>query len=291
MILKKLGEKIFLYFSLFFLLSTNYLMADTKIIYPKPIHDNLITNPYTIELLQLVLEHSGEDYFLEETKIKMLQGRALSSLKHGKNIDILWTMTSKEREKDLRAVRVPLYKGLIGYRLLLINKKDIKTFKKIDKIDELSKFRAGQGHDWPDTKILLQNGFNTVKGSNYEGLFKMLQANRFDYFPRSIIEIWDEYETYKKENIVIEDSLLIQYPTASYFFVNKKNIKLAIDLENGLKKIQENGLYDKLFFKYYNKFIEKSNLKNRKIFKIDNLLLSEETPLNKKELWFNPYKL
>ena len=37
--------------------------------------------------------------------------------------------------------------------------------------------------------------------------------------------------------------------------------------------------------------IEKANMKNRKVFYIDNPTLSEETPLDRAELWFDPKDL
>ena len=121
----------------------------------------------------------------------------------------------------------------------------------------------------------------------YQGLFKMLILNRFDYFPRSILEIWEEYEIHKNSDIIIEPSILIQYKTASYFFVNKENKKLAHDLKKGMEKIIQNGEFDKLFYEYYRDFIANGNISNRKIFTLKNPQLTKETPVNKKELWLS----
>ncbi len=269
------------------LIGTNILNAQNVLIYPKITQDDKKTNEYTTKLLELVLEHSGFDYTLKENSTKMLQNRFLEELKQDKVIDIAWSMTSKKREEDLQAIYIPLYKGLIGYRLLLINKKDKLKFQNIKSIKELQTLIAGQGHDWPDTQILKSNGIKVITGSNYQGLFKMLTRNRFDYFPRSILEIWEEYEIHKNSDIIIEPSILIQYKTASYFFVHKKNKKLALALENGFKKIIKNGLFDKLFYEYYRDFIDDGNIKNRKVFTLSNPLLTKETPIDKKELWLS----
>ncbi|OUR69796.1 hypothetical protein A9Q76_08780, partial [Arcobacter sp. 31_11_sub10_T18] len=105
--------------------------------------------------------------------------------------------------------------------------------------------------------------------------------------PRSILEIWEEYEIHKNSDIIIEPSILIQYKTASYFFVHKENEKLALALENGFKKIIKNGLFDKLFYEYYRDFIDNGNIKNRKVFRLTNPQLSKKTPIDEKELWIS----
>ena len=115
----------------------------------------------------------------------------------------------------------------------------------------------------------------------------MLKLKRFDYFPRSLIEIGDEAEAHKSNNIIIEPKLLMYYPTATYFFVNKENKELAYELKKGMEKIIKNGDFDKLFYKYHADFIKKSNLKNRTIIKLDNPILPAKTPLDKKHLWLN----
>ena len=159
---------------------------------------------------------------MKHTNVKMLQGRALYELMQNEFVDIIWSMTSIEREKKLTPIRIPLYKGLIGSRLLLINTKDKSKFRDIHSKKDLLQFYAGQGHDWPDTYILKNNDLPVVTSANYEGLFGMLLLDRFDYFPRSIIEIWDEAQAHISDEIIVEPNLIIQYPTASYFFVNKK---------------------------------------------------------------------
>ena len=49
---------------------------------------------------------------------------------------------------------------------------------------------------------------------------------------------------------------------------------------------KDNGLFDKRFYEYYHTFIDNSDIKNRKVFKLKNPQLSHETPLNQK-LWIN----
>jgi hypothetical protein len=80
--------------------------------------------------------------------------------------------------------------------MFLINRSDAAKFTKVKTLDDLRQLQAGQGHDWPDTEILRFNGLNVQVSASYESLFTMLRAQRFDYFPRSIIEIWDEQKKF-----------------------------------------------------------------------------------------------
>jgi len=116
----------------------------------------------------------------------MQQGRAIHQLAQDKNVDIIWTVTSKTRERQLLPIRIPLLKGLLGHRVLIIRKKEKRIFSAVLNLEDLQQFTAGQGHDWPDVKILQANGINVSTASTYDGLFSMLQAARFDFFPRGI---------------------------------------------------------------------------------------------------------
>ena len=79
------------------------------------------------------------------------QERQLRSLEHNL-LDVTWSVTSIERERQFLPIRIPIMAGLFGKRALLVKKgdtrlKDVKTLK------ELKSFRAVLGYDWPDTKI------------------------------------------------------------------------------------------------------------------------------------------
>jgi len=205
----------------------------------------------------------------------------------GVDVDVVWTMTSKEREEVLLPIRIPLEKGLLGWRIFLIQTKNAGKFANIKSLDDLKKYEAGQGHDWPDTEILRASGLK-VKGSpNYDSIFKMLEAGRFDYFPRSVLEIWDEAKSHPDMDLEIEKTVVVQYPTAQYFFVNKKNTQLAGLIESGLQLALKDGSFDKLFLEEYGEDLKRANLKGRTHFLIGNPLLPAQTPLQDKRLWLS----
>lgn len=249
---------------------------------------------YAISLLTYVLNKTIATHgpFKIKPAKGMNVGRAIEFLKkHDENtVNVIWTTSSKERENSLLPIRIPIRKGLLGYRIFLIKKEDQKIFSNIQTVEQLKQLTVGQGHIWNDVIVFKENDFSIVTGPNYEGLFRMLLKGRFDYFSRGVNEAPSEYESRKEmyPNLAIEDSILLYYPWPKYFFTSKKNIKLAQRIEQGLNMMIEDGSFDALFLKYHKEDIERVNLKDRKLFRINNPLLPKTAPLEQKDLWFVP---
>lgn len=248
---------------------------------------------YYIDILRLALqktENSDGAFKLTASKVRMNQGRALKSLKQNIYVDVVWTMTSKEREDEFLPVRIPLLKGLLGHRIFIIREDEADRFAAIQTFDQLKQLTAGQGGDWPDTEILRSNGIKVVESFNDQGLFGMLERRRFDYFPRGLNEPWTELKVHKEYSLMVEETLLIQYPAPIYFFVNSENTRLAKRLEKGLRLAIKDGSFNELFLNHpANKDIfELSNIDKRKIFRLNNPFLTPDTPLDEKALWYAP---
>jgi len=243
---------------------------------------------YYAQLLALCLAKSGKPYQLEPTQFHVEQGRGLQLVESNRGMEVIWTFTTVEREKKLTPIRIPIDRGLFGWRLFLIKASNQPLFNNINTLEQLSKLRAGQGHDWPDSDILKANHFLISESTTYEGLFDMLARDHIQYFPRSLLEIELELNSHPNHGFAIESHLLLHYPTALYFFVNKNNVELAADLEKGLRSAIDDGSFKKLFNQHFNDTIRKSDLKNRKIININNPLLPSITPLNETHYWFSP---
>lgn len=242
-------------------------------------------NAYPVQVLRLALSEAGADFDLQPSETPMLQGRALEQLAKGENVNVVWSMTSQERESALWPIRIPIDKGLLGWRLILTSKAGAAAIAKVKKMDDLRRLQAGQGHDWPDTNILRFNGLQVQTGTSYDGLFKMLSVGRFDYFPRSIIEIWDEQKFFATQNLEIDKNLILYYPTAFYFFVSRKDRELAKTIETGLNKAIANGKFEQLFQQTYGDVVQRAHLAGRTKLILQNPLLPAATPLARKELW------
>lgn len=241
---------------------------------------------YFVALLELALSKTDSAYALRSAPLVMRQGRALRQLRTGTDIDVVWTMTTAAREQGLRPVRVPLTKGLIGTRLLLVRAADAARFAGITEANALCALRAGQGHDWPDTRVLEANGYRVAGRASYEALFRMLIQGRIDYFPRSIEEIWSEAERYAGAGLVVEPTLVLRYPAAIYFFVAEANAALAQRIETGLRRALADGSFDALFEQHFGALLARAALESRTRFNLKNPLLPPQTPLGQAGLWY-----
>lgn len=206
-------------------------------------------------------------------------------------LTVMYLDTNPRLEKKLIPIRIPVDKNLVGYRIFLIRRDKRHLFDNIGKLQDLKSFTYGLGLGWLDVDILRANNFKVVTGSNYEGLFDMLDHNRFDVFLRGAVEIVGEYEARKATypNMMIEPNIVLYYPLPMYFwFPNTSNGKLlAQRAEKGMWMMIEDGTYDKIFYKFHGDDIKKLHLKQRKIYKIPNPLLVSETPFKDSRLWFD----
>src|SRR5690606_16124795 len=91
----------------------------------------------------------------------------------------------------------------------------------------------------------------------------------------------------------VEKNLLLAYTNPFYFFVSKSNPELARDLEQGLRIAMEDGSFNEYFFNdpTVQDVVNKANLANRIIIRLDNPTLPKATPLDNRELWFDPTEL
>ena len=270
------------------LFSLNAQSASWQITYPQPLANATTIDAYPLQLLSLALDQTGVNYQLKPSANIQPKGKTLDRLQDNREINIVWSMTSPQREKDLLPIRIPIFKGLIGWRLLLIRQDMAERFTYIQRFEHLIKLSPLQGRDWPDTKILQSNGFDVITERTQSTMMTMLSNAQGDFFPRSIIEIWEELDNSDAVNqIQIQASLGIRYPAAIYFFVNKKSVPLANLIETGLEKAIENGTFEALFIENYAAYIGKAQIENRTFYRLENAFLPEKTPLDRKELWFD----
>ena len=262
--------------------------ASWQITFPRPLETTSTIEEYPIQLLSLALAQTGVNYELKHSENILTKGKALDRLQDNREINIVWGMTNAQREKDLLPIRIPIFKGLIGWRLLLIRQDMAGRFKYIQKLENFVKLSPLQGRNWPDTKILQYNGFDVITDRTSGALMKMLSNAQGDFFPRSIIEVWEELADNDVVNkIQVQPTLGIHYPSAIYFFVNKRSVPLANLIEKGLEKAIENGKFEALFIKHYKANIDKSQIAKRTFYQLENTFLPEKTPLHREELWFD----
>ncbi|MBU1618952.1 MAG: transporter substrate-binding domain-containing protein [Gammaproteobacteria bacterium] len=243
---------------------------------------------YPIALLHLALEKSGQAYQAHPSETELSQFRTLRQLEVGAGIDVVWTMSSPEREKQLRPIRIPIDRGLIGWRLLLIRQQDQQLYLELQDKEQLKHLRTIQGLDWPDYQVLQSNGFAVSSSASYKGMFHMLNAKRIDYFPRSVTELPAEIAAFPAYQLMAAPKWVLHYPAVLYFFVNKNNDKLAEAIEQGLRIAMADGSMKQLFMQHFYGALQQADLKSRSVLRLNNPLLTPETPLTDHSLWFDP---
>ena len=261
-----------------------------RIRYPRQEASPDSRSDYFLAVLELALSKSRAtfgDYQLMPADLGMQQARALDSLLSKRHLDVVWTITSREREQQLLPIRIPLDKGLYGYRVLLIRAGDQPRFDAVRQLKDLAPLIAGQGHDWPDTKILRANGLRVETNSRYISSFEMLARGRFDYFPRGVSEIRPELQQHRDLSLALEQRLLLYYPSAMYFFVNPQATQLAARLQQGLEAALADGSFDRLF-NQHPAMREALRLlrQERQLLVLTNPLLPEQTPINVARYWY-----
>lgn len=268
--------------------SDDMTSAPVKVAYPD------IQHPYYAErdryfhaLLKLALEKSGEAYQMVPVPLPEYSENRSVHFITSEQYDVHWLNTTRDRETKLLPIRIPLYKGAIGWRAFIIKPSMQKAFARVRSVKDLRKFIAAQGHDWADLEILRANDLPVEPSANWEGMFTMVKLDRVQYFPRSIVEILDESRLPAAHGLTIEDTLILKYPAAYYFFVKPGNTELARILEKGLQAAVADKSFDELFARFFGDRILPLNLEKRRILSVPNPMLEKQMPLDRPELWFS----
>ncbi len=250
-----------------------------------------VTEALTLALEKTKAEYG--DYKLIISDHAMTGSRFVEEVKSGENVNVIWRTYSPELSKELIPIYIDPRKGLMGYRLFLIRKEDQSKFAQVKTLTDLQRFTVGQGQDWMDIQVFEHNQLKVVTGSDYEGLFKMLIGKRFDYFSRGMSEAYTEYDDRKDQlpDLHIETGLTLYYPWPYFYYVNPNEKRIAERIEKGLTIMLKDGSLDELFNKYNKAIIEKANIKNRRIIRIENpLMTGAPIDLSDENLLYNPEK-
>ena len=257
-------------------------------IQPAQSHDD-VSYPYYQDLLSLVLKRTEAGFgpvTVIPVDVLLSQSRAFNTLKSGA-LDVFWAGTNVARETQFTAIRIPLFRGLLGLRVPVILKSRADEFARINDANQLKKLVACQGAQWPDSDILQANGYKVERITKFSVMYSMLKQGRCDYFPRGLNEVYAELQGADKSELMAFDGLLLSYTFPMYFFVAKDNEVLAERLEQGLENLVAGGELQEFLETHQTtrNIFPLSKFDHSKIFYLDNSSLPELTPLNRPELW------
>jgi len=261
------------------------------IVYPRIRPGGDVHAAYALAVLDLAMKTANASYTAQQTAIVMERGRALAELANGGDtINLHWTSMEARAERGLNVVRIPIHRGLIGYRVFVIRKDRQPDFDRIEHLSDLKALTGGQGLGWIDTEILKAAGL-TVQTSTYETMFEMTQSGRVDYFPRGVVEAFAELEgrRHREPDLVVENRLLLKYRSDFIFYVATGHEAMAETIGKGLVAAYRDGSFMRLFnsHPYIQDALTRTKLANRKTFQLDNPFLSEADRRIPDEYWMS----
>ncbi|MBB6252384.1 hypothetical protein [Nitrospirillum iridis] len=208
--------------------------------------DQGTASAYVLEVLKLALTKSGQPYVLKIDHRALPTGQVLHLLEQPDNgtVDVYWLASSPALEAHFQPVRVPLDRGLMGYRLLAVN--EAAQAKIGDGTAAPLSFAQGEG--WPESRLLRAAGLTVHETAG--NLYNAVATGGADAAPRSSLDIDQEVARAQDAGVpvtVARDVALFYRDFYLYFFVAKHNDRLADMLQDGLYRAYADGSFMALF--------------------------------------------
>ena len=268
--------------------------ASMDLVYPPPETVGDERHLYYWQLLDAALAANRDkygDYTAKAYDSPMTFQRAVAEVESGNGrVNIVSRATNLDLEKRLLPIRIPLDKGLLGFRMLLIMPETQARLDQVRTAEELKQqFTIGQSASWTDVQVLQAAGFKLVLADGYQLLFSMLGSRRFDLFARGIIEIEAELRANRESvpEMVIDKRILLHYPMPRYFFVARtaEGKRLAERIEDGLLRLRRSGEFERRYQNWKKLVLRNLQISDRLLIKLPNPELSPEAPLDDKYWW------
>lgn len=203
-----------------------------------------------------------------------------ASIFRNKDFDIFGTVAgnTKLANEEKILIPLPLMKGLLGYRVLIIRAADKEKFAAIKSAQQLQQLRMGIPSTWADAELFRHNGYEVEEKGSFDDLFVRLENNEFDYVTFGANEVAGVFNerAAKSGKLMVDSSLLVFYPFPLVFYINPNNKALAERVNQGLQTINRTGELDKIFNRYFAADLTAVNLPARRIIKLDNPILPAE---------------
>lgn len=264
-----------------------------RFVHPPPEAAGDERHRYYWDLLEAALAANRDRYGPYEVSAfatAMTFPRAVAEVASGRgHVNIVSRATNRDLEAQLRAVTIPLDKGLLGARLFLVTAATQARLARVQTLAQLQEFSFGLASSWTDVKVLRTAGFKVVLADDYGSLFSMLAAGRFDVFSRGVVEIVSELRANEKAlpNLQIEQRLMLQYPLPRYFFVPRtpEGERMAERITDGLLRLRASGEFERRYRSWKQLVLRELDIAGRHVLRLANSELSEAAPLNDSYWW------
>lgn len=231
---------------------------------------------YNLALLKLALEKTRSDYgnYRLQATPAMNIARSVQAMKKNEYPNLVVELSYEDSYADtsLTYIPFPVDLGVVGYRICFTAPMlplPLPTDKK-----RLQRYVIGQGIGWADVEILRHNGFQVMEVGNYESLFKMVAAGRFDLLCRGINELYLEFASHSDTpGLRYDTTFAIHYPLPRFFFIHQSNQLARERIHKGLLRAYEDGSLQRLWQKEYQSSIDQADLAHRTIIALDNPLI------------------
>lgn len=222
--------------------------------------------PFEAKLLQMLFKLSEERYgkatFVMGGR-DMSRMRMIKSLRRGDELDFMISpFINRFLDQDAAIVLpYPVLNNFLGYRQVVVRKRDLEKFRALDSHEEFKHLIVGQLHGWADVAVFEHNKIDVVTAPRFDTLFSMLHHDRFDYISLGITEIEKTLQSFKSEGeeLVIVDNLVLYYPWPVHLMVSVKRPELAERLDYAMQKALSSGAYKKLFESHFQQITARVN--------------------------------
>lgn len=234
---------------------------------------------YEIAVLKLALEKTEPEYgpFRLEGAPRINVTRSIHSIRSNSFSNFFYSLGYEEiydSYQEMIYIPFPIELGVLGYRTCFTSEQNLEALAQVTTLEELKAFSHGQGRGWVDGKILQHNGFKVAEVEQYDKLFKMVAADRFDLFCRGANEIKDEYDIrHTLKGLAYDRNILIYYPMPIFFYTHVNNREAIERVTKGLLRAYGDGSLMALWSKQHQASVDFADLGKRRIFRLDNPLV------------------
>jgi hypothetical protein len=233
---------------------------------------------HEVEVLKLALDKTIAEFGTYELRgiPPMNRARTLVALSHNVYPNLILQMSYEDElaeQEKLAFIPFPLDRGALSYRICFMRDSLNATARSITRLDQLKDYHFGIGIGWADGKILRYNGLQVVESNSVVSLFRMTKAGRIDFFCRGSSEFFYEQQDPNSLGLTSDTHLALYYPLPKFFFAHKDSQVALNRVQKGLEIAYKDGSFNKLWSKRHMHTLERAQLKQRNIVKLENPLI------------------